>query len=261
MEPVCSPHHRVRLRVVEGAVVEHLLRSAGAVRTPFFSGLEDDEHRAVDFVSDVAQQLHRGKPHRRVRVVAAGVHAAVLGGEGKPRLLLDRKTVDIRSDGEDLVLVLSLDERRDAVFPEAPAVGDPHLVQLGADVRLRLRGVHTCLGNLVQIPPPRRYLLLKLLRGCAKVRHINPSFLKYTRRARSKAIRTPSVTFSLCVRCRTDTLHEAKNIIGDVLQENNVLGRQKVSFILFLWNRMWKFRARGSSGRGPCGGGPPRNPD
>ncbi len=60
--------------------------------------------------------------------------------------------------------MLSLDERDDAVPAEPLAVGDPYFIQLGADIRLRLRCVHSRLGDSVQIPPPCCYLLMKLLR-------------------------------------------------------------------------------------------------
>src|SRR5829696_216884 len=94
--PQVYPHHGVD--PVHHTPLDQLLGAAGA---QFFGVLEHEAHLAVDPVTHPGEYLRRPEQHRRVPVVAAGVHrAGVGGGELEVVLLGDRQGVNVRPDGD-----------------------------------------------------------------------------------------------------------------------------------------------------------------
>ena len=102
---------------VHHAIFAHLAPAAA----PFFGGLKDHHDRPVK-VPRFGQILRRAQKHRRVAVVAAGVHrVGRLGGIVQPGLLVDRQRVHICAQPDDLARRggVALDHADNAGTPDA----------------------------------------------------------------------------------------------------------------------------------------------
>ena len=87
---------RVARVLVEEAVLHHPQRAAAAL----LGRLEDQVERAGEAAA-VREMVRRGEQHRRVAVVAAGVHhALVAAGVGKAGLFVDRQRVHVGAQAE-----------------------------------------------------------------------------------------------------------------------------------------------------------------
>jgi len=95
--PVVHAKHRLHREALEQAVRDHLTCSAAA----FFGGLEDQVHRAVE-VAVPREVVGRREQHRRVAVVAAGVHTARMAARVRKAVCLvdgQRVHVGAQPDG------------------------------------------------------------------------------------------------------------------------------------------------------------------
>jgi hypothetical protein len=94
--PIVNRVHRLDREAREDALLDHAHASA----LVFLCGLEYEIDRSVER-SRLAEQLRRAKQHRRVAVMTAGMHDARLFRRvGKPRLLHDRKRVELGSQAD-----------------------------------------------------------------------------------------------------------------------------------------------------------------
>jgi len=83
---------RNRRITLEHALVDHVARAV----VTFFSGLEHESDRARYLAASAMEQSRRADEHRRVRVMATGVHAAVdCARVVEPRVLGHRQGVHI----------------------------------------------------------------------------------------------------------------------------------------------------------------------
>ena len=118
--------------LVHQPVLDHRPRARAAL----FGGLEDDDGIAGE-VAGLSQAPRRAEQHRRMPVVAAGVHfARILGAIGEVGRLLDRQRVHVRAQpdrararalgaADDADDAGSADRRLDLVAAESSeAVGD-----------------------------------------------------------------------------------------------------------------------------------------
>jgi len=72
--PVVHAEDHVARKLVEEALLDH--RRGAAL--PLFGRLEDEMHRAVE-VAGLREMARRAQQHRRMAVMAAGMHPAVVG--------------------------------------------------------------------------------------------------------------------------------------------------------------------------------------
>jgi hypothetical protein len=105
--------------VLEGAVRDHLLRPVAA----FLAGLSDEDHRAGEIGLHGREDGGDTEKHRRVDVVAAGMHEAdfaavegrfVLGSEGQVRFLGDGQGVHVAAHGHNGAGFAALQDAQDA---------------------------------------------------------------------------------------------------------------------------------------------------
>jgi hypothetical protein len=144
---------------VHQPVVHHRL----AAGTAFLGGLEDDHRRAVE-VARLAEILGGAQQHRRMPIVAAGVHApGSLGGVGQPRVLGHGQGVHIGAQADHLARrsFAALDDADHA----GPADARHHLVAtesfelLGYDAGRAMHLVED-LRMLMEVTSPGRDLIL-----------------------------------------------------------------------------------------------------
>ena len=138
----------VHLGVVHDARFDHRLGPARA----FLGRLEDEHGRTGQARLQPVQDGRRTERHGHVGVVAAGVHAAgVGGGEGQPGLLGDRQGVHVRPDHQGRPGPAGPEEPDDAGARNPAA----HLQADRGEPRRHVgRGLHllkTGLGDLVQL--------------------------------------------------------------------------------------------------------------
>ncbi|GAC1599607.1 MAG: hypothetical protein NVS3B2_00940 [Ramlibacter sp.] len=94
--PVVHSEHRVHGELLEQAVADHFAGAAAA----FFSGLEDQVDRAIE-IAVLRKVLCGAEQHRRVPIVAAGMHLSVVAagvGEGVEFLHRQRIHVCAKAD-------------------------------------------------------------------------------------------------------------------------------------------------------------------
>ena len=133
------------VHALHGAVLDHGRGSANAVGVERLLGrLEEQAHIAAPCVlfCDVAlvQQMRHAQQHGRVRVVAAGMHDAVVGGlERHVHLLEDGQRVHIGADAEGRA-VAGADLRHHAGATDAGL--HVFVADLGQRVGHQLRGAH-----------------------------------------------------------------------------------------------------------------------
>ena len=90
---------RRELHALKQPLLHHMPRTDHGL----LGGLEEEENIARDLLAALCQQLRRAEQHRRVDVVAAGVHDALVhAGKRKAGLLMDGQRVDIGAEGDAL---------------------------------------------------------------------------------------------------------------------------------------------------------------
>ena len=157
--------HRVRLEILEHAVLDHQRRTAFlAVRRAFLGRLEYEHDLAVEIVLHFRQCLGDAEHHRRVRIVAARVHhadgLAVVFAlhcriERKVDFLGDRQRIHVGADRELRAGLAALQDAGDAGVRDAGAHLVAELLELA---RNELRRAHLAVAELrmlVQVAPPR----------------------------------------------------------------------------------------------------------
>ena len=89
---MCSAKAASGSRIVKQSLLDHVPRAVHA----FFARLEHEEDRARDVIAPAAQDPRGAGQHRRMGVVAAGMHVAGCArGEVEPGFLVDRKGVHV----------------------------------------------------------------------------------------------------------------------------------------------------------------------
>lgn len=112
----------VGLDVVEESVVHHDVCAAGEA---FFAWLEDEHQAAGPSVAPFVEDACRGEQRRRVEVVAAGVHHAVVERAWLVvGVFVDGQRVHVGTQSDGRSVAIAVDEGRDAVCGKAGAVGD-----------------------------------------------------------------------------------------------------------------------------------------
>ena len=174
----------VRARVaVDEAVLDHAQRAEMA----FLARLKHELHRAREAVALRVQQAHGHREHRRVAVVAAGVHLAFfLGGEGEARVLRHRQRVHVAAQEHRAALLRTL-QRDDEAGGRRPVL-DLHVeaVQRLAHGFDRAGQMEAKLGMLVDAAAERhgvgqqRLRLFKPLGRCAVHLRAPQSFSRST---------------------------------------------------------------------------------
>ena len=137
----------------------------GAARRHLLGVLEDEAHLAGELVAAPEEQLGGAEQHRRVTVVAAGVHDAGTGrhvGEGV--LLVDRQRIGVGAEHDDLAGPGAVEPRHDgrsrgALDLEAAERAQRLLDEGGGLVLLERE-----LGIGVQVPPPRDRACFEVVR-------------------------------------------------------------------------------------------------
>ena len=170
-----------RVDAFERAALYVLLREAADL----FRHLEDQLHGAAERVKVVIDDARRAEQHRRVAVMAAGVHDAVVHAAERHdvRILLDRQRVNVRAEHDSLAGVLPValagavegrDAARNVVVSCDLAV--VKLFQLRDD---KLRGLHFLQGELrvlVQMAAAADDVFFLLFRQCLEIDHAWPPF-------------------------------------------------------------------------------------
>ena len=119
---------RIHRGVFQDPRGDHVL---GALEN-FLGGLEHELHGAVDFLLMGFQQRCRAQEHGGVHVVAAGMHAAVVRGEGKACLLGHGQGIHIRPEEKHLPGFLPADGDGEPRFAAVQGL-QAQLLQFGAD--------------------------------------------------------------------------------------------------------------------------------
>ena len=137
----------LRFRVFQHARREHGLRAGKA----FLVRLKHQLDRAVQLTLVLAQQLCRTEQHRRVHVVAAGVHAAVRGCKIQSGLLGHAQRVHVGAQEQTAAGLGAGYLRDNAACQLARLIA--HLKQAFFDAGYGVRQVGADLGCSVQRPP------------------------------------------------------------------------------------------------------------
>ena len=137
----------LRCRVFQHARREHGLRAGKALLVRLKHQLD----RAVQLILVLAQQLCRTEQHRRVHVVAAGVHAAVRGCKIQSGLLGHAQRVHVGAQEQTAAGLGAGYLRDDAACQLARLIA--HLQQAFFDAGYGVRQVGADLGCSVQRPP------------------------------------------------------------------------------------------------------------
>ncbi len=156
-EEMRADHH---VDAVHDAGLDELARAA---RPELLGVLEDEADLARQLVAPLVQRVQRREQHRRVAVVAAGVHdAGVLGGELEAGLLLDRQRVDVGAERERLPRPPGAHGRDEARLRRPVELEPFHAAEQLEEERRRLVLLEAQLGVSVQMPAPRDRLRLQL---------------------------------------------------------------------------------------------------
>ncbi|MPM26106.1 hypothetical protein SDC9_72607 [bioreactor metagenome] len=144
--------HRLHGVLLEQAVLDHLARAAAAL----FRGLEDQVDGAVE-IAVLGEILRRRQQHRRVTVVAAGVHlACVLAGVLEGVELLHGQRVDVGAQAHGVAAgaaVAALDDADHAGLAQAAMDGNAPLGELGRHQIGRAHFFKTQFGVSVDVAP------------------------------------------------------------------------------------------------------------
>ncbi|MPM13852.1 hypothetical protein SDC9_60212 [bioreactor metagenome] len=150
---------------VHGGVFEQpVLDHGGGSLSVLLRGLKDELHRSLEVVPALREDFRRTEEHGGVGVMAAGVHVAVGGGEGKSRVLGHVEGVVVRPDAEDLSGFFPLDEGHDS--PHAVPVADlvrAHFFEFLDDELFRGGGVEADFRIGVECSPPPDDLVVHFL--------------------------------------------------------------------------------------------------
>ena len=170
--------HRIRLEILEHAVLQHQRSPAFLVRRRTFLGrLEHEQHRTVQILAHATQRRGDAEQHRRVRVVAASVHhanrlaairAVRRGGKRQRHLLGDRQRIHVRAQGQPRPRLTTLQQRDHAGVGNAGVHFEPELAQLRGDQCGGTRFAIAELGVVMDVAPPRGDLRQLLLRQRAR---------------------------------------------------------------------------------------------
>jgi hypothetical protein len=123
--------HLVDRKAIEEPVLDHRLRPGVAL----LARLEDQVRGAVE-VARLGEIARGCEQHRRVAVVAAAVHAAVIGGAVRELVLLvHRQRIHVGAQADRLAAVVAASDhdRHDARAPDTRVVLDAERGKLLAD--------------------------------------------------------------------------------------------------------------------------------
>ena len=152
--PVVERVHLLGRKALEQPVVDHRLGASVA----FLSGLEDEIRSAVE-IARLVKITGGGEQHRRVTVVAAAVHPAVVGRPvGEVVLLLHRQRVHVGAQADRAAAFVAAphDHGDHAGAADAGVVLDAERGQRLANDARRALLLETQLGMRVQVAADRR---------------------------------------------------------------------------------------------------------
>ena len=129
--------HDDAVDVLHHAMLAHRPRAAGAA---LLARLEEQLHPAGQLIADGVKRLRRADEHRRVRIMAAGVHHACVFGAIRliVVILRNRQRVHIRVDADGERRLLRIDRRDNRISAIlVGSIGDAGGVQLAPHERRR----------------------------------------------------------------------------------------------------------------------------
>ena len=136
---------RVHVGILQHARLHHRQRAAGGL----LRGLEQQLHAAAEFVAHLREHLRHAQLNRRVHIVTAGMHPALVGGsEGTAHRLGQRQRVDVRAQGDAAPRLRALDQAHDPGLFDG--VGNLQFLKGLADQLLRLKFAEALLRDAVQ---------------------------------------------------------------------------------------------------------------
>ena len=136
---------RVHVGILQHARLHHRQRAAGGL----LRGLEQQLHAAVQPVAHFRKHLRHAQLDRRVHIVAAGVHPALVGGsEGTAHRLGQRQRVDVRAQADAAARLRALDQANHPGLFDG--VGNLQFFQGLADQLLRLEFAEALLRDAMQ---------------------------------------------------------------------------------------------------------------
>ena len=158
---VVNAEDRVHRKAIEQSVADHRAGAAiGIAARPliaerFLGGLKDQVHLAVE-IARRGEMFRGAKQHRRVPVMAAGVHhargAGFMVGLGQ---FAHRQCVDVGADADRAVRLPGADRRDDAGPADAGRdLVDPEAFEQVEDEANRVLFVKTEFGVLMDMPAP-----------------------------------------------------------------------------------------------------------
>ena len=158
---------------VHGGILEHAVLDHGGGALPvLLGGLEEKLYGALELVPALREELRRAQEYGGMGVMAAGVHVAVGGGEGKPRVLGHVEGIVVSPDAEYLSRPASLDEGHDS--PHAVSMADfvhAYFFEFVDDEFLSDGGVEAYFRGGVESAPPLDDPVVHFLRFLLYVEH------------------------------------------------------------------------------------------
>ena len=147
--PYVGPEGVVDLRVFHDALFDHRLGSA----EPFFRRLKNELDGPLQPILHRTQDRGRSQKHGHMRIVAAGVHdAVVLGSKGKPGFFSNGKGVHVRPYHDRRSGFRTFDRSDQAVFGDACLNRDSKLLQGLFDKRRSFRLGESDFRDPVKLP-------------------------------------------------------------------------------------------------------------
>ena len=135
--------------------------------------LKDELDGTGELVAHMAERLGRAEQHRRVQVVAAGVHDALVhAGKRKAGLLMDGQRVDIGTEGDALAGAFgAVDQADDGGGQRLLNLIDAHLLQLTADQGTGAHLGHADLGVGMDVTADGNQLIKNTFYKTLNLRH------------------------------------------------------------------------------------------
>ena len=142
--------------MLEQPLVHHGLAAA----EPLLGGLEDEVDRAGE-VAGLGEVLRRPQQHRRVPVVAAGVHGAVVGGTVIDIVRFeDRQRVHVGAERDGALARPTFEDAHHAGLRQPSMHLDAEGLQLFGDDRRRALLLEAEFGVGVNVAAPRRHVVV-----------------------------------------------------------------------------------------------------